>query len=373
MGVVVIVGTVKGAALLRSDASRQSFSFDGLEMRGWIVTAATRDAQGRYYVGVTHDVWGATILTSDDLATWTQLENAPRYAATDAGNPEHNRILGAMDPMGRFKEGGRYVDQIWKLHAVGDVIYAGVSEAGLFRSDDRGKSWQAAPGLNDDPDRASWGPGFGGLCAHTVLADARDPQRLWVGISSEGVFRSEDGGLSFARKNDGVSAAEGYCVHSLAHDPSDADVIYRQDHRGMYRSRNGGDSWETIENGLPLAELSDGRRCVFGFPIEMDPKSGSVFAVPLEGDSFRYPHGGKLRVYRTQDGGESWQALGRGLPDESYTAVLRGALAVDTLDPCGVYFGTTSGTVFASADRGESWTRIPATLPKVYCVEALEV
>lgn len=373
MGVVVIVGTAKGAALLRADAARESWAVEALALKGWIVTAATRDPGGRYYVGVASDVYGSAIVVSDDLETWRQLENGPRYGPDDPGNEEHNRIIGATDPLGRYKGGSRHVDQIWKLHAAGDTVYAGVSEAGLFRSEDRGKTWDVVQGLHDHPDRDSWNPGFGGLCAHTVLSDANDPKRLWVGISAAGVFRSEDGGETWQGANDGVIEGEGFCVHSLAHDPARADLIYRQDHRGMYRSADAGSSWQRIEEGLPLAELAEGHHCAFGFPVEMDPASGSVYAVPLEGDSFRFPHQGRLAVYRTRNGGGSWERLSQGLPENCFANVLRGAMAVDGLDPCGVYFGTTAGSVFASRDGGDSWTAIPCTLPKVLSVDAFQV
>ncbi|MEE9606157.1 MAG: exo-alpha-sialidase [Myxococcota bacterium] len=369
-GVVVIVGTAKGVAVIRSDAARERWSVSALQLKGWIVSAATRDPQGRTYLGVTSDVYGAVILVSEDLEAWRQLERGPRYAPGDPGNQEHNRVIRSGDVAGRYRGSNRHVDQIWKLHAAADVVYAGVSEAGLFRSDDRGVSWSVDGGLNQHPTRSDWGPGFGGLCLHSLLCDARDPRRLWVGISAAGVFRSDDGGGSWAAKNDGVSANEGWCVHSLAHDPNRADVIYRQDHRGMYRTDDGGDSWQLIEDGLPEAELSDGHRCAFGFPISFDPGSGSVYAVPLEGDNFRFPPGGALRVYRTRDGGQRWEPLSKGLPGQSYAPVLRGALAVDGLDPCGVYFGTTAGSIFASRDGGDSWLQLPCTLPRVLCVEA---
>ena len=255
VGVVVIVGTAKGAALLRSDDKRGSWEIDALEFKGWIVTAATRDSGGRYYVGVTSDVYGTAILASDDGSSWQQLESAPRYEPTDAGNEGHNRIIGAMDPMGHFMGSNRHVDQIWRLHAVGDVVYAGVSEAGLFRSDDRGKAWEPVRGLNEHPTRPSWGAGFGGLCAHSILVDERNPERLWVGISAAGVFRSDDGGETWAEKNDSVVESEGFCVHSLAHDPLAADLIYRQDHRGMYRSRDAGDSWQRIADWRALGRV----------------------------------------------------------------------------------------------------------------------
>ena len=373
MGFALLVGTNKGAALLRADASRQSWAINALRFKGWIVTAATRDHGGRYYVGVTSDVYGAAILTSDDFSDWRQLETAPRYQPTDLGNAMHNRVIGATDPMGRLDAKSRNVDQIWRLHAVDDAVYAGVSEAGLFRSDDRGKSWEPVRGLNEHATRADWLPGFGGLCAHSILTDPGDPARIWVGISAAGVFRSDDGGETWAGKNDGVATSEGFCVHALTHDPEHPDVIYRQDHRGMYRSRDAGDSWQLIENGLPIAQLAENHRCAFGFPIAMDPASNAVYAVPLEGDNFRFPPGGKLRVYRTQDGGEHWEPLSRGLPDDSYASVLRGAMAVDALDPCGVYFGTTAGTLYASRDGGNSWAQIPCVLPRILCVEAFEV
>lgn len=375
MGVLVIVGTAKGAAMLRSDDSRRNWDVDALRLKGWAVTAATRDASGRFYVAVTGDVFGPAILVSDDDGqNWEQLESAPRYGASDVGNDEHNRIAKATDFMDQIKPGSRYVDQIWKLHAQGDVIYAGVSEAGVFRSDDRGKSWNALPGLHEHPDRPGWIPGFGGLCAHSVLTDANDPNRIWVGISSAGMFRSEDGGATFVNKNDGVNGIENtWCVHSLAHDPQNADVIYRQDHRGVYRTHDGGDTWQLIENGLPVSELSDGHRCSFGFASAFHAASDSVFIVPIEGDNFRFPHGGDLRVYRSRNGGDDWEALGKGLPDGSYGNILRGALAIDGMETCGVYFGTTAGHVYTSPDCGDSWMQIPGTFPKVTSIAAFEV
>ena len=374
MGVLVVVGTQKGALLMRADDARDGFTHDGLSLTGWLVTAATRDASGRLYLGVTHDVWGTTVMGSDDGGrSFEQLPGELRYRPDQLGNEQHNRTLGAMDPMGQRTGSGRFVDQIWRLHAVGDVLYAGVSEAGLFRSDDRGKSWRVARGLDEHPDREIWGPGFGGMCAHTVLVDANDTQRIWVGISSAGLFRSDDGGETFVRKDEGVPGdPDGCCVHSVAHDPSDADVLYRQDHRGLFRSDDGGDSWLNIESNVPATCEEEDLRFVFGFPIALDPPSGSAFAIPMEDSSRRYPTDGQLAVYRTQDRGASWRRLTQGLPAECYSNVLRNSLSLDALDPCGVYLGTTGGEVFASADRGESFARIPGTWPKVLCVEAFQ-
>jgi len=371
MNATVLVGTQKGALVLRSDESRARWQRSPLLLKGWLVTSFAQDVSGRTYAGVTHDVWGATVMASDDLENWTQLEGAPRYPSDARGNPAHNRIIGAMDPMEQFSPGGRHVDQIWKLYCSGDTLYAGVSEAGIFRSDDRGKSWRPLRGIDQHPDRDSFGPGFGGLCAHSILIDEQDPQRIWVGISSAGLFRSDDGGETFVSKNEGVdSSGEGYCVHSVAHDPTHPDVIYRQDHRGVYRTDDGGDSWELIENGLPQSELSDGRRCSFGFPIDVDTRTDSAFIVPMAGDSFRFPHEGRLAVYRTEDHGNSWQGFAEGLPTDCYANVLRGAMATDGGDPCGVYFGTTAGSVFGSADRAETWQSLASNLPKVLAVEA---
>jgi photosystem II stability/assembly factor-like uncharacterized protein len=346
-----------------------------LQFKGWIVTAAARDSRGRTYVAVGSAVYGAAVLVSDDLESWEQLEGAPRYEAGERGNAGHNLIVGSAAPgqLDRYVEGGRHVDQIWTLRAAGDVVYAGVSEAGLFRTDDRGKSWQPVRGLNDHETQPDWLAGAGGLCAHTILVDPRNRERIWVGISAAGVFRSDDGGHSFVGANEGVSRDEGYCVHSLAQDPDDANLIFRQDHRGMYRTRNGGDSWDLIENGLPLSRLGDDHECVFGFAVALDPRTKDVFNYPLEGESFRLPHDGKPCVYRTQDGGESWQGHSTGLPDHGYACVLRGAMAVDGLDPGGVYIGTTSGEVYASRDRGESWNELPCRLPRVLSVQAFEV
>jgi photosystem II stability/assembly factor-like uncharacterized protein len=342
MGVKAIFGTVKGAFLLRGNDERSDWHLDGPIFKGWEVTAVARDARGRTYVGTTSYVYGAAIQVSDDLKTWRQIEHGPKFDK-------------------------RKLNKIWRIVPAGDSVFAGVDEAGLFRSDDRGETWKPVEALNEHPSRGGWQPGNGGLCAHAVLADPKNPQRLWCGISAVGVFRSDDGGASWHPKNKGVQVILedknnpdiGFCVHALAMDDG---VMYRREHLGMYRSRNGGDTWETIENGLPSK---------FGFPLVMDPRTKTLFTVPLESDEGRMPRDGKLMVFRSRNGGESWEPLLRGLPqDHAYMGVLRGAMAVDGLDPCGLYMGTSSGTVHVSRDLGEQWASAPWVLPRIMCVAA---
>ena len=349
MGVLLIIGTEKGAFLMRSEKALVDWKVEGPLFKGWRVTTAARDTRGRYLLGVASQVYGATIQISDDLEKWHQALGGPSY------------------PSG----GTRRLNQIWKIHTSGDTLFTGVDEAGLFRSDD-GEHWQPLDSLNEHPTRDAWSPGAGGLCAHAILTDPANPKRTWCGISAVGVFRTDDEGRTWHSKNSGVTVIIedkvhkdiGYCVHALAQDPEHPAVIYRQDHMGVYRTQNGGDSWERIQNGLPSR---------FGFPIAIAPKTKALFIVPLESDEYRMPPEGRLRVYRSRNGGNSWEPLTRGLPQEhAYTAVLRGALAVDGRDSPGVYFGTTSGTLYASRDEGETWQMIPVTLPRILSVTAFE-
>jgi hypothetical protein len=368
---VIVVGTKKGAAILRSDRNREAWRTDFV-LRGWPVTASERDDCGRFYAAVSSESYGPAIFVSDDLEEWIQLESAPRFRPDDRGNPEHNRIAAAIDFEGRYKDGGRFVDQIWDLHWAHDRLYAAVSEAGLFVSNNRGETWEPVSGFNDQPGHERWEPGFGGLAGHIILTDAANPARMWVGVSSEGLFRTDDGGESWAKKDAGVSRDTGQCVHHVAHDPLNASVLYRQEHRGVYKSDDAGESWHVIEAGLPLAELSDGHRCSFGFAMAFDRHANAAFVVPLDGDNFRFPADGRLTVYRTLNGGVRWDPLRDGLPEATYTGVLRGAMAADQHQPGGIYFGTSSGTVYGSADLGESWRELSSGLPRIMSVEAYQ-
>lgn len=369
--VTVLAGTTKGLAIYRSDEARTRWEMEPLALGGWKVTAAARDAGGRTYAAITGDIYGVALMVSDDdCKTWRQLEAAPRFPEGVKGNADHTRLIGNSLPFEEVNFDQRHLDQVWRLHVAADgALYAGVSEAGLFVSRDRGESWTAFEALNEHPTRKDWMPGFGGMGLHAILTDPANPERIWAGISAAGLFRSDDGGKSWEMKNEGVNNFGGWCVHGVAHDPAHPNVIYRQDHRGMYRTDDGGDTWVLIENGLPGATLSDDHHCVFGFAMAFDPKTNSAYAIPLQGDNFRHPHEGKLRVFRTRDGGAHWAPCGQGLPDACYANILRGAIALDHADPCGIYFGTTAGQMFASRD-GESWQALPGTLPRVLSVTA---
>jgi photosystem II stability/assembly factor-like uncharacterized protein len=342
MGVAVLVGTEKGAFVCRS-RDRRAWSVEGPQFKGWKATAAGRTASGRFLLGTASRVYGAAIQASDDLASWRQIESGPSYA-----------------------EGGpRKLNQIWTITATPERVYAGVEEGGLFSSDDDGETWRAHDGLNEHPTRDAWFPGAGGLCAHAVLVQGA---RIWVGISAVGVFRSDDGGATFHPKNAGIRRVIedeahkdiGYCVHGLAVDPQRKDRLYRQDHTGMYRSDDGGDTWARNEDGMPSW---------FGFPIACDAKTGNLYAFPMESDEYRMPVGGRFAIYRSTDRGDTWQEMREGLPSHPvWAGVLRGA--IDTDGEGGVYAGAVDGSVYASADHGESWQRLPCTLPRILSVDA---
>jgi len=271
------------------------------------------------------------------------------------------------------------MNQLWTLVSSGSRVYAGADTAGLFTSDDDGQSWQPVPSHNDHPTRPNWFPGAGGLCLHSILVDR---SRIWIGISAVGVWRSDDGGRTWAPKNKGVRHVIedpnvkdiGFCVHGLAGDPKEPDTIYRQDHAGFYVTRNGGDTWEAAEQGLPPGSVGmpgNKLRASFGFPVAVDPHTRNIFIFPLESDEYRMPPDGTFRVYRSGDGGRKWEGLGEGLPTvPTFSSVLRGAMAVDGQKPCGVYIGSTAGQVFASADGGDTWHPLPCTLPRVLHVAA---
>jgi len=345
MTTVVIVGTPKGAFVLRSE-DRAQWTVSEPLFKGWKVTAAARRG-GRWLLATASYVYGAAIQVSEDLEAWRQVERGPAW-------PE---------------AGDRELKEIWKIAPAGDDLWAGVMDAGFFRSRDGGDAWEPVEGLNEHPTRAGWFPGQAGLVAHSFLADRSDPRRLYAGISAVGVFRSDDGGATWAPKNRGVPviiedarhADIGYCVHAIVQDPEAPETLFRQDHMGIFRTRDAGESWERVGAGLPGP---------FGFPLALDRSSRALYAVPMESDEYRMPVGG-LVVARSRAGGDTWEEKTAGLPERCYTGVLRGALDVDHAG--GVYLGTTGGTVYASRDGGDTWRSVADSLPRVLHVSAYEV
>lgn len=356
--VVLLVGTMKGAFILHADRERKEWRMDGPHFRGMAVYALAMDQRGgrRRILASTQSMhWGAVICSSDDFgATWS--------------DPERQNV--------RFAEGSDdALANIWQIRpgraSEPDVVYCGVEPAALFESRDAGESWSPVQGLLDHPHRKQWEPGGGGLCLHTIVLDPADERRMAVAISTGGVYRTDDGGATWRARNAGVRAEFlpdkhpefGQCVHKVVNHPSRPERLFLQNHWGLYRSDDWGDSWTDIANGVP----SD-----FGFAMAMHPHDpDTVYIVPLESDMFRVVPEARLRVYRTRDAGASWQPLGAGLPQhDAYETVLRDGLAADTHDPAGLYFGTRGGKLFASADAGDSWMEIEDGLPPIVCVKA---
>jgi len=360
--VLVLVGTMKGLFLLRSSGGKRvSWDLGGPYFPGHNVYAVaydSRDGRSRILAGNHSFHWGAVIQSTDDFGkSWT--------------NPETSGV--------KFPEdAGVSLKQIWQIRPgrsdEPNVLYCGVEPAALFESRDGGGSWSLVRGLHNHPHRPRWEPGGGGLCLHTILPDPADRKRLFVAISTGGVYRTDDGGKTWQSKNQGVRAEFlpdkhpefGQCVRKMVQHPAKPERLFLQNHWGLYRSDDGADSWQDIARGVP----SD-----FGFPMAMHPHDpDTVYIVPLESDMYRCTPEGKLRVYRTSDAGRSWQALTRGLPQKNaMETVLRDALATDTSDPAGVYVGTRSGQVYGSRDEGSSWSLLMGGLPPVVCVRAVVV
>jgi len=342
--VTMLVGTEKGGFLV--EGSESDWEASGPLFPGWKVTAFGRTPDGTHLAAVGSNWFGIGIHRSSDLAQWEQIDAPPAW-------PE---------------DSGRKMEQLWTFHTQGERVWAGVAHAGLFISDDQGVSWSPIAGLNEHRTRDDWQPGLGGLCAHRVMVDG-DSQ--WVAISAVGVLRSDDGGINWELKNDGVDPAGvpedaprpevGYCVHCIAHDAEDRNRIWRQDHTGVYRTTDGGDSWERIEDGLPAS---------FGFVMWRDDESGRLLTIPLEADRNRLPVDGDLRVFKSDDDGESWQPAGRGWSEApQFTGVLRGAFDGDNR---GAFcFGTTGGKLWVTEDNGEGWIELRQTFPRIGAISML--
>ncbi|HET7847170.1 MAG TPA: hypothetical protein VFL72_06715 [Acidimicrobiia bacterium] len=340
----IAVGTHKGAYLVEPNGGQ--WMVDGPFFPGWKVTAFGTAPDGTHLAAVGSNWFGVGIHTSSDFRNWEQTENPP-------GWPEGE---------------DRKMEQVWVFHADGPRLWAGVAEAGLFTSLDQGRTWSPVDGLNEHETRSEWMPGFGGLCAHRILTS---DSQAWVGISAVGVFRSDDNGSTWSLKNDGVPPVGvpadvprpevGYCVHGLTNDPQNPQRIWRQDHAGMFRTDDGGDNWDRIENGLPSG---------FGFVIWRDNGSGRLFTIPLTADENRVPVDGDLRVFGSDDDGDSWHVAGSGWGEApQYTGVLRGAFDGDNR---GLFcFGTTGGKLWLTEDNGSSWQQLPPSFPRIDAVHVL--
>ena len=364
-GVRVLVGTRKGAFIMTSDARREKWEISEPHFAGWEIyhlngSPANPD---RLYASQSSGWFGQLIqCSSDGGKTWEPAGNNFAYE----GDPGTHQFYDGTQHPWEFK-------RVWQLEPSltdPDTVYAGVEDAALFRSTDAGQTWQELAGLRSAKGHL-WSPGAGGMCLHTIILDPSNPKRIIVAISAAGAFRSDDAGQTWLPINKGLksdfelpdpTADVGHCVHNLAMHPSRPGVLFMQKHWDVMRSNDAGDSWHEVSGNLP----SD-----FGFPITVHAhEPETIYVVPIKSDSEHFPPEGKLRVYRSRTGGNEWEALTNGLPQsDCYVNVLRSALAVDTLDSCGIYFGTTGGQVYVSSDSGDHWAAIARDLPPVLSVE----
>ena len=383
----VSVGTRKGAFILTSDGKREKWDVSGPHFAGWEMyhLKGSPADPNRIYASQTSGWFGQIIQRSDDGGkTWRQPGTPPGEppapvppkvasnqfaydASAETGKPltTHQWYDGTQRPW-EFK-------RVWHLEPSlkdPDTVYAGVEDAAIFRSTDGGENWKELPGLRGHGTGPKWQPGAGGMCLHTIILDPSNPQRMWIAISAAGAFRSDDAGKSWKPINRGLrsqyipdqDAEVGHCVHHIAMSPLRPGVLFMQKHWDVMRSDDAGDNWKEISGNLPTD---------FGFAIDVHAhEPETIYVVPIKSDSEHYVHEGKLRVFRSRSGGNEWEALTKGLPQKDcYVNVLRDAMAVDTLDKCGIYFGTSGGQVYASADAGDSWNPIVRDLPAVLSVE----
>jgi photosystem II stability/assembly factor-like uncharacterized protein len=361
----VLVGTRKGAFILTADGKRDQWQVSGPHFAGWEIyhLKGSPADPNRIYASQSSGWFGQIIQRSDDGgASWEPVGNEFAYQGVPG---THQWYDGTQHPW-KFARVWHLEPSLTDL----DTVYAGVEDAALFRSVDGGRTWEELAGLRGHTSGPSWQPGAGGMCLHTIILDPSDPERIFTAISAAGAFRSDDGGMTWLPINRGLrsegipdpDAEVGHCVHRIAMHPSRPDVLFMQKHWDVMRSDDAGGSWHEVSGNLPTD---------FGFPIDVHAhEPETIYVVPIKSDSHHFPPEGKLRVYRSRTGGNEWEALTNGLPQrDCYVNVLRDAMAVDRLDSCGVYFGTTGGQVYASPDAGDTWAPIVRDLPAVLSVE----
>jgi photosystem II stability/assembly factor-like uncharacterized protein len=364
-GVRVLVGTRKGAFVLTADGKRKDWTVEGPHFPGWEMyhLKGSPADPDRIYASQSTGWHGQVMQRSDDGGkSWAAVGNEFSY---DGVTGTHQWYDGTPHPW-EFA-------RVWHLepsHTDPDVVLAGVEDAALFRSSDGGHTWQELSGLRGHGSGPHWQPGAGGMCLHTIIVDPRDADRMYVAISAAGAFRTTDGGKTWQPINRGLQsegipdpeADVGHCVHRIAMHPDRPEVLFMQKHWDVMRSDDSGDSWHEISGNLPTD---------FGFPIDVHAhEPDTVYVVPITSDMQHFPPDGKLRVYRSRTGGNEWEPLTKGLPQENcYVNVLRDAMSVDSLDPCGVYFGTSGGQVYGSPNAGDSWDALVRDLPPVLSVE----
>jgi hypothetical protein len=361
----VLVGTRKGAFVMTSDGNRKRWTVSGPHFGGWEIyhLKGSPADPNRIYASQSSGWFGQLIQRSNDGGqTWEPMGNAFKYEGVPG---THKWYDGTPHPW-EFK-------RVWHLEPSltdPDTVYAGVEDAAIFRSTDGARTWQELPGLRGHGTGPNWQPGAGGMCLHTIILDPHNTGRIFIAISAAGAFRSDDAGETWKPINRGLKseyipdpdAEVGHCVHRIAMNPARPNVLFMQKHWDVMRSDDAGDSWREVSGNLPTD---------FGFPIDVHAhEPDTVYVVPIKSDSEHYPPEGKLRVYRSRSGGNEWEPLTKGLPQSNcYVNVLRDAMAVDSLDSCGVYFGTTGGQVYASPDAGDHWTPIAKNFPPVVSVE----
>ncbi len=348
------VGTRKGAFIFESDPRRKEWHLHGPSFPGWSILHMKYDHRsGFLFAALDNAVYGSNLHRSADMGQNWQIVETPAFPEGDE----------------------RKVQRIWHI-APGHtsqpgLVWAGADPGALFRSEDDGLTWSGVAGLNDHPSRNQWQEGAGGMMVHTIIQDPDDANRMFIAISAAGVFRTIDGGISWEPINQGVPAdflpetypEVGQCCHHLVQSPDKRNVLYQQNHCGVFGSMDGGDTWEDIGTGrLPAT---------FGFPVAVHPRDGKiVYIVPQKSDEYRYTPDGKFRVFRTKDGGESWDAPAGGLPQENaFLNVFREGLATDICEPAGVYVGTGTGQLYYSRDEGDNWNTLSDTLPPIYSIE----